>query len=448
MSKLLAKNGFSEMKLLIDKSKIEDINNYEYSIQYHSLYEELKKNSSELGNFDSPKLTKQVEDIIKDKFYQELKKIVSLVDGKIRLFRAIKLKDINTIDVENLGVFWAYNYNFAEVFDDEDYQHNNKDIGRYSDYVIKADFNLIDVDWSRTLDLYIMSEFGEGEIRLKKDAPAYNLQIQKRGDKEWLNIDKIICVERIFKAENGGKVNAFDDNNPDSISNKKEKKIKELLIKTFDYLPNNLEFIGKGLNGYSFIVEIENELYVAKYTKSITEFWLTQMAFVSNPPNIVTIKDVRKISDDFEYGIIHKWVDRDGMPNESVWNVAVGLKTKEFLDKEKLVPIKEREYIKELAKKYQNQIENYFGISIDVIQSNWGYEDGKLVLFDIDGDVKKSQYEEWMNIYINNNIRFELGGIYQGNDVTIEKKETFNKGGEVSSTNIISQIWSWFGIKF
>jgi hypothetical protein len=172
------------------------------------------------------------------------------------------------------------------------------------------------------------------------------------------------------------------------------------------------------------------------------------MAFVSNPPNIVTIKDVRKISDDFEYGIIHKWVDRDGMPNESVWNVAVGLKTKEFLDKEKLVPIKEREYIKELAKKYQNQIENYFGISIDVIQSNWGYEDGKLVLFDIDGDVKKSQYEEWMNIYINNNIRFELGGIYQGNDVTIEKKETFNKGGEVSSTNIISQIWSWFGIKF
>jgi hypothetical protein len=24
----------------------------------------------------------------------------------------------------------------------------------------------------------------------------------------------------------------------------------------------------------------------------------------------------------------------------------------------------------------------------------------------------------------------------------------FNKGGEVSSTNIISQIWSWFGIKF
>jgi len=60
-----------------------------------------------------------------------------------------------------------------------------------------------------------------------------------------------------------------------------------------------------------------------------------------------------------------------------------------------------------------------------------------------------------------NGIKYEAGSlsgmedknaynyvIFDADDVTIEKKETFNKGGEVSSTNIISQIWSWFGIKF
>jgi hypothetical protein len=38
---------------------------------------------------------------------------------------------------------------------------------------------------------------------------------------------------------------------------------------------------------------------------------------------------------------------------------------------------------------------------------------------------------------------------YDFKPIIIEKsKDKFNKGGEVSSTNIISQIWSWFGIKF
>ena len=38
---------------------------------------------------------------------------------------------------------------------------------------------------------------------------------------------------------------------------------------------------------------------------------------------------------------------------------------------------------------------------------------------------------------------------YDFKPIIIEKSNNkFNKGGEVSSTNIISQIWSWFGIKF
>ena len=194
-----------------------------------------------------------------------------------------------------------------------------------------------------------------------------------------------------IRFEDGGEV----------ITEYEENTIKPLLLKSFNYLPNNLEFIGRGLNGCAFITEIDYELYVVKYTSSIAEYWLTQMAMVSNPPNVVTIKDVKQLSDNYEYGIIHKWVDRDGMPNKAVWNVAVGVKTKEYLEQQELVPTKERDYVKSLAKKLKEQVEDYFGVSMDVIQQNWGYEDGKLVLFDIDGYVKKNQYEEWMKKYAN-----------------------------------------------
>jgi len=286
------------------------------------------------------------------------------------------------------------------------------------------------------------------------------------GSSKTFDIDKMFheyCV--FFKFQNNIKLadgtnTTFDSNNNDIryasggdvVSDYKKNHIKQLLIEKFDYLSEDLYFIGGGLNGCAFVTEIERELYVVKYTNSITEFWLTQMAMVSNAPNIVTIKEVKQLSNDFEYGIIHKWVDRDGVPDEAVWNVAVGVKTKEFLEKQKIVPQKELEYVKELAKRYQNEIDDYFGFSVDVIQSNWGYEDDKLVLFDIDGNVKKSQYEEWMKKYGNPDIRYAGGG--ESLDklkkelflLKYKKKDAMYKdGGELSISKFyaVEQVGDW-----
>jgi hypothetical protein len=186
----------------------------------------------------------------------------------------------------------------------------------------------------------------------------------------------------------------------------KRTKAKQLLRNSFDYLEDDLELLGKGLNGMAFVTVIDGELYVAKYTRSLTEFWLSQMAMVSNPPHVVTIKDVKKLSDNFEYGIIHKYTDNGGVPNKAVWNVAIGIKFKEYLEAQKLVPPREKEYVRNLAIKLSSEVQDYFGgITIDTSNDNWGYEDGKLVLFDIDGNVKKAQYEEWMQKHASSKLK-------------------------------------------
>ena len=227
----------------------------------------------------------------------------------------------------------------------------------------------------------------------------------------------------------------FDSDNPDIRFNKggeleldveKVEKIKSLILKNFPYL-ESLYLIGKGLNGYAFVTEINNEVYVVKYSTSITEYWLTKMASVSNPPNVVKFEEVKEISDNFEYIIIHKWLNRDAMPNKNAWEVALGNDFKGYREGIKFIDKKELEYVMKLSKKLNKSLEDYFGFTIDTNQDNWGYdENNKLLLFDLDGNVSKSQYEVWMNKHSNS---------------------IFEKGGELN-IGIFAQIWGWFGIKF
>ena len=148
-------DGFDKYKFLINISNI-DLVDYEYNIQYHSLYEELKKINNELGNWDSPKFTNEIDKLIKNRFFKEIKKRIILVDGKIRLFRALTLRNINDLKTDSLGIYWAYNYDFASVYDDEDYQHTELNKGNYEEYVIQADYNIQDIDWQSTLNIYIL----------------------------------------------------------------------------------------------------------------------------------------------------------------------------------------------------------------------------------------------------------------------------------------------------
>jgi hypothetical protein len=198
-----------------------------------------------------------------------------------------------------------------------------------------------------------------------------------------------------IRFENGGEIDSKVEN------------AKAELLKAFPNL-NKLDFLGKGRFGYSFLIDINYELYVVKYTTSLTEFWATQMAMVSNAPHVVKFLDAKELSEQFTYGIIHEYVNRDGMINEDVWNYALlkadglsprkrGLNIDEIRKK---VPPKALEYEIKLVTKLVNELKSFFGTDLDLLQQNWGYNsNGELVLFDLDGNIKKSQYLEWMEKY-------------------------------------------------
>jgi hypothetical protein len=132
------------------------------------------------------------------------------------------------------------------------------------------------------------------------------------------------------------------------------------------------------------------------------------MAMVSNAPHVVKFLDAKELSEQFTYGIIHEYVNREGMINEDVWNYALlkadglsprkqGLNIDEIRKK---VPPKALEYEINLVTKLVNELKSFFGTDLDLLQQNWGYNsNGELVLFDLDGNIKKSQYLEWMEKY-------------------------------------------------
>jgi hypothetical protein len=227
-----------------------------------------------------------------------------------------------------------------------------------------------------------------------------------------------------IRFENGGEIDSKVEN------------AKAELLKAFPNL-NKLDFLGKGRFGYSFLIDINYELYVVKYTTSLTEFWATQMAMVSNAPHVVKFLDAKELSEQFTYGIIHEYVNRDGMINEDVWNYALlkadglsprkqGLNIEEI---KKKVPPKALEYEINLVTKLVNELKSFFGTDLDLLQQNWGYNsNGELVLFDLDGNIKKAQYLEWMEKY-KTEPKMAGGG-------SIDINEPFNVNGKTLAERV------------
>jgi hypothetical protein len=225
-----------------------------------------------------------------------------------------------------------------------------------------------------------------------EEVVAYHSEQIKLGDGRNTTFDP---YNSDIRFENGGEIDS------------KVEKAKAELLKAFPNL-NKLDFLGKGRFGYSFLIDINYELYVVKYTTSLTEFWATQMAMVSNAPHVVKFLDAKELSEQFTYGIIHEYVNREGMISEDVWNYALlkadglsprkqGLNIEEI---KKKVPPKALEYEINLVTKLVNELKSFFGTDLDLLQQNWGYNsNGELVLFDLDGNIKKSQYLEWMEKY-------------------------------------------------
>jgi len=177
---------------------------------------------------------------------------------------------------------------------------------------------------------------------------------------------------------------------------------KEMLEEAFPEV-SNLEHIGKGQSGHAFIGTIGNDVVVAKLSNSINEFWLTQMAMVSDPPHVVKFRDAKVVDQDrFLYGILHDYVNQDAMPDKKIWDSVSDAFSRTGTDRlddmyAKLKTNEERHEF-DTARKYIGELFDYFGIkNIDTLHQNWGHtEDGELVLYDLDGYVRKGEYEAWM----------------------------------------------------
>ena len=165
----------------------------------------------------------------------------------------------------------------------------------------------------------------------------------------------------------------------------------------------HLEPIGKGQFGQAYIGTIGNDMVVAKLTKSLPEYWLSQMAMVSNPPHIVKFIDVKPFDESkYEYGILHEWVNTYALPSEQIWNLANSViqgitSTKKA---ESMLRTREEQYEYNLALNFIREVEEFFGFDIDTLHQNIGYDkNNKLVLFDLDGNVTRPKYEEFMRKY-------------------------------------------------
>jgi len=153
---------------------------YKQNIEYHSLYAKLKN----LDFFDDD--DKVTSTLVKG-FINDVKTKSQFINGKILLYRALAIKNIEKLNVEKLGIYWSVNEDKTGVFDDEGYEHKEKPNYK-SVFIIRAEFNTNDIDWQNSFDLYVMNDWMEGEIRVFVGSEAFNLKIKKSGDKKWLNI--------------------------------------------------------------------------------------------------------------------------------------------------------------------------------------------------------------------------------------------------------------------
>ena len=125
----------------------EDSFNYnkKENLPYHSKYEKDKK----------------LDDYKKD-FINEIKKYI-VENNKIILYRVIATKSEKDIK-KPFGIYWAFKKEDSRVIDWETID----DIEELKVFRMTALFNLSDINWEHSFDLYLMNDFMESELRVKE----------------------------------------------------------------------------------------------------------------------------------------------------------------------------------------------------------------------------------------------------------------------------------------
>ena len=116
------------------------------NLPYHSKYDE----------------TKTVESY-KEHFMDEVKKYI-VEDNKIMLYRVVAVPNESQIK-KPFGIYWAFKKEDSNVINWEDINEPEN----LKVYRITALFDINDIDWKNSFDLYLMNDFMESEIRTKQD---------------------------------------------------------------------------------------------------------------------------------------------------------------------------------------------------------------------------------------------------------------------------------------
>ena len=103
-------------------------------------------------------------DYYKKHFIDEVKKHI-VEDNQILLYRVVATKKEKDIK-KPFGIYWAFKKEDSQVIDWE----NIKDTDDLKLFRITALFNLSDINWKNSFDLYLMNDFMESEIRVKDGA--------------------------------------------------------------------------------------------------------------------------------------------------------------------------------------------------------------------------------------------------------------------------------------
>jgi len=160
-----------DIRTFIDVSKIDYDYHFKNNLQYHSLYNKLlDADSTEAIN------------ILIDGFLKDVENKIEFVDDRARLYRAIALEHIYKLN-KDLGIYWAYSESGAVVYDDVGYVHETQPSENV--IILRADFDIIDVDWQNTLDLYLMNEWFENEVEVVETSHPHNINYKDEGEKNW-----------------------------------------------------------------------------------------------------------------------------------------------------------------------------------------------------------------------------------------------------------------------
>jgi hypothetical protein len=138
-------------KILKEYIDIKDVDNFDYhqtqNLPYHSRYGEDKGQSE-----------------YKEDFKGTIKQYVE--GNEITLYRVVLLdKEENLL--EPLGLYWSVDRDSAQYIDDEEYEHTSP-VENKEPYMIIGRFSIKDIDWEDSFELYLMNDFMEKEVRVKK----------------------------------------------------------------------------------------------------------------------------------------------------------------------------------------------------------------------------------------------------------------------------------------